>query len=93
MLYWLVYALTWTVIPVLQEWEDAGDIESIDRLKRSLKINGYFYLVLLGISIVALLIIFFLGIGEDMGLIIFLKCIATMWGMLLLMILLGYSLV
>lgn len=28
-----------------------------------------------------------------MGLIIFLKCIATIWGMLLLMILLGYSLV
>lgn len=28
-----------------------------------------------------------------MGLIIFLKCLATMWGMLLLMILLGYSLV
>lgn len=92
-LYWLVYVLTWTVIPVLQEWEDAGDLESIDRLKRSLKINGYFYLVLLGISIVALLIIFFLGIGKDMGLIIFLKCLATMWGMLLLMILLGYSLV
>ncbi len=25
-LYWLVYILTWTIIPVLQEWEDAGDI-------------------------------------------------------------------
>ena len=26
LLYWLVYLLTWTVIPLLQEWEDAGDI-------------------------------------------------------------------
>lgn len=92
-LYWLVYVLTWTIIPVLQEWEDAGDLESRDRLRRSLKINGMFYLVLLGIAVVALLVIFFLGIGKDMGLVIFLKCLATMWGMLLLMILMGYSLV
>ena len=25
-LYWLVYLLTWTIIPLLQEWEDAGDL-------------------------------------------------------------------
>jgi hypothetical protein len=25
LLYWSVYLLTWTIIPVLQEWEDAGD--------------------------------------------------------------------
>ena len=25
LLYWLVYLLTWTIIPVLQEWEDAAD--------------------------------------------------------------------
>ena len=28
LLYWSVYLLTWTVIPVLQEWEDAGDLKS-----------------------------------------------------------------
>jgi intergrase/recombinase len=25
LLYWSVYILTWTIIPILQEWEDAGD--------------------------------------------------------------------
>ena len=93
LLYWLVYLLTWTVIPVLQEWEDAGDLDSYDRLRRSLRTNGVFYLVLLGISIFFLILIIVLGVAEEMGLLIFLKCLATMWGMLLLMILLGYSLV
>ena len=93
LLYWSVYLLTWTIIPVLQEWEDAGDIESEARLRRSLRVNGWFYLWLLIGAVVALIIIFLLGIGREMGLIIFLKCLATMWGMLLLMVLLGYSLV
>lgn len=63
LLYWSVYLLTWTVIPVLQEWEDAGDLKSEDRLRRSLKINGYFYLVLIGISVVFLAIIIWSGVG------------------------------
>jgi hypothetical protein len=92
-LYWLVYLLTWTIIPVLQEWEDAGDLESNARMKRSLKINGIFYLVLIVIAIVALIIMIFLDVGGEMGLIVFLKCLATIWGMLLLMVLLGYALV
>ena len=93
LLYWSVYLLTWTVIPVLQEWEDAGDLDSSDRLKRSLRANGIFYLILLAISVVFLILILVLGVAEQMGLLIFLKCLATMWGMLLLMILLGYSMV
>jgi hypothetical protein len=92
-LYWIVYLLTWTVIPVLQEWEDSGDIESDARLRRSLRTNGIFYLYLLAISIVCLIGIMLLGAAEEMGLILFLKCLATMWGMFLLMVLLGYSLV
>lgn len=93
LLYWLVYLLTWTIIPVLQEWEDAGDLESGARMKRSLRINGIFYLVLIVIAIVALVVMVLLDVGGDMGLIVFLKCLATMWGMLLLMVLLGYALV
>ena len=62
-------------------------------MKRRLKINGIFYLVLIVIAIVALVALFFLDAGGDMGLVVFLKCLATMWGMLLLMVLLGYALV
>jgi hypothetical protein len=40
-----------------------------------------------------LLLLIFLNAGGDMGLITFLKCLATIWGILLLIVLMGYSLV
>jgi hypothetical protein len=58
-----------------------------------LRVNGIFYLVLIGVAVVALVAMVLLGVGSEMGLIVFLKCLATMWGMLLLMVLLGYALV
>ena len=93
MLYWSVYILTWTIIPILQEWEDAGDFESKDRLKRSLRSNGMFYLIMIVGAVVFLIILVLLNAGGEMGLITFLKCLATIWGMLLLMVLMGYALV
>jgi hypothetical protein len=93
LLYWSVYILTWTIIPVLQEWEDAGDFESKDRMKRSLRSNGIFYLGMIIGAVVFLVILILLDAGGEMGLITFLKCLATIWGMLLLMVLMGYALV
>lgn len=93
LLYWSVYLLTWTIIPVLQEWEDSGDLESSARLKRSLRSNGLFYLAMIVGAVVFLLILILLNAGGEMGLITFLKCLATIWGMLLLMVLMGYGLV
>ena len=92
-LYWTVYLLTWTIIPVLQEWEDSGDINSSDRLRRSLRTNALFYLWLLVPSLVVLGLLWWIDAGGEMGLFTFLKCLATMWGTFLLIILLGYSLV
>jgi hypothetical protein len=48
--------------------------------------------IIIGAAI-GLVLLIFLNAGGEMGLITFLKCIATMWGMLLLMGLMGYSLV
>ena len=62
-------------------------------MKRSLRINGIFYLVLLGVAAVFLLALVLLGVGKEMGLLLYLKCLAMIWGMFLLIILLGYSLV
>jgi hypothetical protein len=88
-----VYLLTWTIIPVLQEMEEAGDFESSARMRRSLKSNGMFYLWMLVGAVVGLVLLVLLDAGGDMGLVTFLKCLATIWGMLLLMGLMGYALV
>ncbi len=62
-------------------------------MRRSLKINGIFYLWLIVGAVVGLVALIMLNAGGDMGLITFLKCLATIWGMLLLMMLMGYSLI
>lgn len=88
-----MYLLTWTIIPVLQEWENSGDLKSSDRLKRSLKVNGIFYLYMaIGGAIVLALLIFF-DVGGDMGLLTFLKCLATCWGIFLQMVMMGFAIV
>lgn len=65
----------------------------MDRLKRSLKVNGIFYLYMIlgGVLILIPLVIF--NVGGDMGLVTYLKCLATCWGILLQMVMMGYSIV
>lgn len=92
-LYWSVYILTWTIIPLLQEWENSGDLKSIDRMKRSLKVNGIFYFWMLVGGIVVLILLIVFNVAGDMGLITYLKCLATCWGIFLQMVMMGYGIV
>ncbi len=62
-------------------------------MRRSLKSNGIFYLWMLVGAVVGLVLLLLLDAGGEMGLVTFLKCLATIWGMLLLMGLMGYGLV
>jgi hypothetical protein len=65
----------------------------MDRMKRSLKSNGIFYLYMIIGAVIGLIALILLNAGGEMGLITFLKCLATIWGILLQMILMGYALV
>lgn len=58
-----------------------------------MKSNGIFYLAMIVGAVVFLIVLVLLDAGGEMGLITFLKCLATIWGMLLLMGLMGYALV
>jgi hypothetical protein len=62
-------------------------------MKRSLKSNGIFYLYMIIGAVVGLIALILLNAGGEMGLITFLKCLATIWGILLQMVLMGYALV
>lgn len=45
-LYWTIYVLSWIIIPIAQEYEAAGDFTISMKLKRSLKRNAFFYIIL-----------------------------------------------
>jgi hypothetical protein len=53
-IYWLIYVLSWVIIPVAQEYERAADFTSKAKLKRAIKTNVIFYVVLLVVGIVFL---------------------------------------
>ena len=78
---------------MLQEWENSGDLKSSDRLKRSLKVNGTFYLWMIIGGVIVLVLLYTLNVGGDMGLVTYLKCIATCWGIFLQIVMMGYSIV
>ncbi len=54
-IYWLIYLLSWVIIPIAQEYERAADFTSKDRLKRAVKTNIIFYVFLLVIGLIFVL--------------------------------------
>ena len=97
--------LSWVIIPIAQEYERAADFTSKDRLKRAIKTNVIFYVILLVIGLIFLLYLIikqqltgyntnieFLKIFSR-KLLAFLIALSNAWGIFLIIFLLGYGLV
>ncbi|GAA0173446.1 hypothetical protein LIER_27062 [Lithospermum erythrorhizon] len=57
--YWSTFLLTWTVVPIIQGYEDAGDFTVTERLRTSAHVNLVYYLCVgaLGLCGIILLIL------------------------------------
>ncbi|KAM0971180.1 hypothetical protein ACFX13_019405 [Malus domestica] len=55
--YWSTFLLTWTVVPLIQGFEDAGDFTVTERLKTSVHVNLVFYLILGFIGLIGLILL------------------------------------
>ena len=58
-IYWFLFVCSWIFIPLMQEYEDSGDFTKKKKLIRSIKNNLIFYLILGVISLLLLVIGFF----------------------------------
>ena len=58
-LYWIIFVNSWFIIPIVQDYEKAGDFTAKDKFKRALRTNLYFFifLILAGIAFITYLII------------------------------------
>ncbi|CAD8093585.1 unnamed protein product [Paramecium primaurelia] len=93
LLYWANFILCWTIIPIMQEYEEAIDLNRAQKFIRSLINNGKFYLII-GIAGIAFVVILVMtGQASDYGLAKLLKSMANSFGVALIIILLGYSLI
>ncbi|KAI9754638.1 MAG: hypothetical protein M4579_004601 [Chaenotheca gracillima] len=91
--YWLCFALTWLILPILGEYVDSGDRTPKGRLLYSLRSNGRYQLVTLGSGLVGFLYVSLqLGLHTSsiralvMGL-------AYFWGLFIAIYLMGHGLV
>lgn len=91
--YWLTFALTWFILPILAEYSDAGYRESKDSFLYSLRSNAQYYAIVAGSSTLGLIYIF-ISYGPSFtslkGLVM---ALAYCWGLVLAIYLMGHGLV
>ncbi|KAK8055920.1 hypothetical protein PG993_001147 [Apiospora rasikravindrae] len=91
--YWLTFALTWFILPILAEYSDAGYREPRDRVMYSLRQNAQYQAIVLGSGILGL-VYYFITYGFRLE---FLKgvvmALAYCWGLFLAIYLMGHGLV
>lgn len=93
LVYWTTFILSWIVLPILMEFYASGAFTFKDRMKDSLKSNLKFYAAILLLSTV---IIVWMAISNSWGpsaLSGFLMAAANTYGMLLIVVMMGYGLV
>ncbi|KAM4060192.1 LMBR1-like membrane protein [Hirsutella rhossiliensis] len=91
--YWLTFALTWFILPILGEYSDAGYRDPNDKLRYSLRQNAQFYVACAGAGIagfVYIAIVYKLTFESLKALVM---ALAYCWGLVLAIYLMGHGLV
>jgi hypothetical protein len=92
-IYWLTFALTWAILPMLGEYCDSGYREPKARLQYALRSNGRYWLIVAGCSIVgSIYLLLWNGFHVDTFKSL-VMALAYTWGLILGIYLMGHGLV
>ncbi|KAF4551077.1 LMBR1-like protein [Elsinoe fawcettii] len=91
--YWLTFLLTWFVLPLLGEYIDSGYREPKDRLIYSLRSNGRYQLIVLGVGILGAIYFFLTNGFSGQSLKALVIALAYAWGLVMAIYLMGHGLV
>ncbi|KAH8737932.1 LMBR1-like membrane protein-domain-containing protein [Ilyonectria robusta] len=91
--YWLTFALTWFILPVLAEYSDAGYREPKDKLLYSLRGNAQFQITALGFGSIGLIYVFYYCGFNFTAVKALVMALAYCWGLILAIYLMGHGLV
>lgn len=91
--YWSTQVLTWIVIPLFQGYVEAGDFTFFGRVRSSIKDNFLFYIIMGSLGFIGLLIVAATRGFEKKALPGFAIALANTFGLLVVVLLLGYGLV
>ncbi|PBP28840.1 LMBR1 domain-containing protein [Diplocarpon rosae] len=91
--YWLTFALTWFILPILAEYADAGYREPKGRLLFSLRANAQYQALVLGAGIIGMIYVFVSYQASFESLKGTVMALAYCWGLMLAIYLMGHGLV
>lgn len=91
--YWVTYCMCWTVYPILQSYALAGGFSVLEKLKTAIVENLLFYGIAGAILLVLLVIIAAKNRLDGYGMMGIGIAAANAWGLLLVILFLGYGLV
>ncbi|KAL8867096.1 MAG: hypothetical protein Q9174_005882, partial [Haloplaca sp. 1 TL-2023] len=91
--YWLTFALTWFILPLLGEYIDSGYRAPKDRFIYSLRSNGRYQLIVLGCGIGGLVYVFLQNGFQGTSVKALIMALAYCWGLIFAIYLMGHGLV
>ncbi|KAI9875902.1 MAG: hypothetical protein M1830_007804 [Pleopsidium flavum] len=91
--YWLTFALTWVILPLLGEYMDSGYRTPKDRIIYSLRSNGRYQLIVMSCGMAGLIYIFIQNGFDDSSVKGLVMALAYCWGLILAIYLMGHGLV
>ncbi|KAF4981630.1 hypothetical protein FZEAL_2599 [Fusarium zealandicum] len=91
--YWLTFALTWFILPILAEYADAGYREPYDKLMYSIRGNAQFHATVLGFGSIGLVYVFIKHGFNFTSVKALVMALAYCWGLILAIYLMGHGLV
>ncbi|PKS10221.1 hypothetical protein jhhlp_001971 [Lomentospora prolificans] len=91
--YWLTFALTWFILPILAEYSDSGHRDPYGKFMYSLRSNAQFHAIVLGSSLIGLIYIFITYGVSLVSLKSVIMALAYCWGLVFAIYLMGHGLV
>ncbi|KAK4178452.1 LMBR1-like membrane protein-domain-containing protein [Triangularia setosa] len=91
--YWLTFALTWFILPILAEYSDSGFREPKAKVIDSLRANAQYYAVVFGSGLVGFFYVLWSYGHFDSSLKGTIMALAYCWGLILAIYLMGHGLV
>ncbi|KAK4200485.1 LMBR1-like membrane protein-domain-containing protein [Triangularia verruculosa] len=91
--YWLTFALTWFILPILAEYSDSGFREPKAKVLDSLRANAQYYAVVFGSGLIGFIYVLWSYGSFDSSLKGTIMALAYCWGLVLAIYLMGHGLV
>ena len=92
-MYWFSFVMCWAVYPFLETYAVSGYFTRCERAKESLRSNALFYGICGGLGVVGYVVLLLVGKASVVNPMPVLMSLGNAWGLLLLLLLLGYGLV